>query len=366
MIGAATSTARTCAVPEAHPFADNGRTPRGQPQQSGDALRVGTGGTMFPTLSLARLPTPLQHLRPTSERLGVDVFIKRDDLTGAGMSGNKVRKLERLLADVRTTGVTTVLTTGGTQSNHCRATAIACRQLGLMPRLLLRGTEPPRDTWDGNLLMCGILGADIRWTAPDCATPRGALLDAWANELRAAGEVPLVIPEGGSNALGSAAFADAAQELRTQLDDQGVCPSAIVVPVGSGGTLAGLAMGGLPAPVLGIAVCDDQATFRARVQHIAAGALPPPGPTTWDVIDGFQGQGYALTTPEELKIQVRFARETGIFLDPVYTGKCWVAIESLVAHNPDVLGSSIVFWHTGGIFGLFGRGHEYAPAIQDR
>lgn len=318
-------------------------------------------------LDLARLPTPLERLPRTSERLGVDVWVKRDDLTGLALSGNKVRKLAWLLADARARGATVVITTGGLQSNHCRATAACAARLGLRCVLLLRGAPPEPDALDGNLLLDAVLGAEVRWCTPEGYRQRDARMAALADELAGDGEVPYVIPEGGSNGLGAAAFAAAARELSVQAETVGVDFEAVVCGVGSGGTLAGLAMGGLGARVLGVAVCDDAAYFRERVREIAVQSaahgltLPRHGPDTWDVVEGFQGPGYARTTPAALRAQVALARETGLLLDPVYTGKTWLALEALVARG--AIRGPVVFWHTGGAFGLFGRGEELARAL---
>lgn len=309
-------------------------------------------------LSLSRPDTPLHRLDRPSARLGLEVWVKRDDLTGAGLSGNKVRKLDYLLAEALAQGADTVLTCGGIQSNHARATAMAARQLGLKPVLLLRGSPPPVS--DGNLLLDTILGAEIHWCDAEGYRQRGPLLDELAERVRARGGRPYIVPEGGSNALGSLGYVRAGKELAAQAIAQGVGFDSVICAVGSGGTLAGLAMAGLDAQVLGVAVCDDRAYFRARVEAIGADAtalgqrLPATG---WDVVEGFQGRGYALTTPAELDIQVRFARETGLILDPVYTGKAWVALEALAARG--ALGKRVLFWYTGGLFGLFGRGEEY-------
>jgi len=318
-------------------------------------------------LDLARLPTPLERLARPSARLGLDIWVKRDDLTGLALSGNKVRKLAWLLADARRRGATALVTTGGIQSNHCRATAASAARLGLRCVLLLRGTPPAGIALDGNLLLDAFFGAEVRWCTPEGYQQRDAHMADIAGELRAEGEVPCVIAEGGSSGLGALGFARACDELRAQAPDGGF--DSVVCPVGSGGTLAGLAMGGLRGRVLGIAVCDDAPTFRQRVREIAAEAaplgleLPPAGPDTWDVLEDWRGPAYGETTPAAWRQHAAFSRETGLLLDPVYTGKAWAAVEDLAVRDPARLGPRVLFWHTGGAYGLFGRGGELAAAL---
>ncbi len=321
---------------------------------------------MIEPLPLGRLDTPLEPLPAASARLGVEVWVKRDDLTGLGLSGNKVRKLRHLLAEARALGATCVITCGGIQSNHCRATAVAARIVGLRPVLLLRGT-PPRVP-DGNLLLDHVLGAEIHWTSPEGYRQRGERMAEIAARLTARGERPHVIPEGGSNARGALGFVDAGRELTAQCAARSLAFDTVVCAVGSGGTVAGLALADLAPRVLGVAVCDDRATFRRRVQEIGLAAerfglrLPPPG-ERWEIIEGFVGRGYALSTPDELRGLATVARESGLLLDPVYTGKAWAGLEAMGAAG--ALGRRTLFWHTGGLFGLFGRGVEVAAALTD-
>ena len=318
--------------------------------------------------TLARLPTPIHPLQRASELLGCSVWIKRDDLTGAALSGNKIRKLDCLLADAHTRGATTIITCGGIQSNHCRATAIACRQHGLRPVLLLRGSPPPPRQLDGNLLLDALVGAEVRWTDADGYRSRDQHMAHIAEQLRSNGERPYIIPEGGSNAVGAMGFVHAGRELAAQAQAVGVQFDTVIVATGSGGTLAGLAMSGLQANVLGVAVCDDRATFRQRVHEIAQQAqtlnmgltLPSDG---WDVLEGHQGEGYAISTATELQQQAWLARSEGIIVDPVYTGKAWGALFSVLQQDPRALGRRVLFWHTGGVFGVFGRGASYHQAL---
>ncbi len=302
------------------------------------------------SLTLARLPTPLRPLTRLSAALGIELWAKRDDLTGLGLSGNKVRKLERILAKAVAAGADTLITTGGIQSNHCRATAVAARMLGLQPVLLLRGEDPAVP--DGNLLLDRLLGATIHWCTPDeYRCERDAIMESIAARLRAQGARPWVIPEGGSNADGARAYADATRELGDERFDHHV------VAVGSGGTAAGLAMAGLRGHVHGIAVCDDAESFTARVRalHQAAGAQAVD-PAGWSIDDRYTGPAYGVADRACWESIALTARSEGLLVDPCYTGKAMHAIVSEARAGR--MTGRVLFWHTGGAFGLFGRGGE--------
>jgi D-cysteine desulfhydrase len=325
-------------------------------------------------LPLAHTPTPLWEAERLSSELGVRIRIKRDDLTGSHLSGNKIRKLEFLLADAQAKNATAVLTCGGIQSNHCRATALAAAPLGLRPHLLLRtphGTSEDLPSPSGaNVLLDRLAGAAIRTCTPDAyRRSRSDLLSSWADELRAQGDVPYIVPEGGSNALGSLGYVRAAYELAAQYKDRAA--SSVVVPTGSGGTLAGLAMGlkaaGLKTKAWGIAVCDDEAYFRAIVDRISSEAAelygtPRLEKDDYGVIAGYQGRGYALSTAEELMFLKHTAQKDGLVLDPVYTGKAFRGMVDLCQRDASLLGDDVTFIHTGGVFGLFAKAEELDQA----
>ena len=298
-------------------------------------------------LDLARLPTPIERVDGIRE--GWTVLVKRDDLTGTSLTGNKVRKLEYLLADAQGGRARRVVTCGGVQSNHCRATAIAAARLGLDCVLFLRTSEPPPATPTGNLRLDRLVGADIRFITPEQYRNRIAIMT------EAAGPDGYVIPEGGSNALGTWGYIRAVDEMAAQWDEP---PSAVVCATGSGGTLAGLAIGlrrrTLDIPVYGVAVCDDAAYFAGIVDRISAEvtdrwpSLPRVRAGEVTVIEGYKGRGYALSTPEEISDIESVARSSGLILDPVYTGKAFRPL----LHEPDRFGPRPLFIHTGGIFGL--------------
>ena len=373
------------------------------PRETSTSLLARAGLAVPPRLVLAKLPTRVQRLSRLSEELGIELWVKRDDETGTELSGNKVRKLEYLLAQAQARQADVVLTCGGVQSNHCRATALAARRLGMDSVLFLRGAEPPTTT--GNLFLDRLVGADVRYITPEQYATRAALLPTVAEGLRAKGRRPYVIPEGGSNALGSWGYVQLVAELATA----GVGESApgpawdhVVCATGSGGTLAGLVLGRrLLTPSVpwlgstrmwGVPVCDDGAYFQKKVLEIAeefretfapgAGAsrtaprvapadcgssgegslseaLLALGADEIGVFDGYKGPAYAVPYAEEMDLLRQVAREDGLLLDPVYTGKALYGLVREAQNGRFRSGERVLFLHTGGIFSLF----AYADAI---
>jgi D-cysteine desulfhydrase len=323
-----------------------------------------------PSVELARLPTPLENLDRLSERVGRTLLCKRDDLTGAAMTGNKVRKLEFLLAEALDLGATTVVTCGGEQSNHARATAFAAARLGLGCRLVLRTRDPGRPpALEGNLLLCRLAGATVRWISPEEYPRRDAIMAEEAALLTREGLRPYVVPEGGSNARGAFGYVRCVEELAEQLGPE---PATVVYAVGSGGTAAGLHAGcrllDLPYRLVGVCVCDDRMTFQARVSMILDEmvrdfrvdvAVEPEGIEIWE---GYVGDGYALSRPPELACIRDLARLEGIVVDPVYTGKALFGLLEELKKGVQ-LTEPIVFLHTGGVFGLFPKTEQLAPLL---
>jgi D-cysteine desulfhydrase len=318
-----------------------------------------------PRVHLARLPTPLEPSPRLGAELGIELLWKRDDLAGMGLSGNKVRKLEFLLAEAQAQGADTVVTCGGVQSNHCRATAFAAAKRGLGCVVLLRVPDPAHPPpLEGNSLLDRLAGAEIRWISPQAFVRRDEALGGVAAELTAAGRRPYLIPVGGSNALGSWGYILAMEELRAQLPADWVGqPVTLVVACGSGGTAAGVALGlgrcgWREARLVTFAVCDDAAYFRAAIGVIAAEAvgrwpdLPAVAPAAVEVDDRFIGPGYAQASPEGLAVIRRAARTDGLLLDPAYTGKAFQGL----AGRARELGPRVIFLHTGGAFGLLPHG----------
>jgi D-cysteine desulfhydrase len=328
-----------------------------------------------PHIDLARLPTPIQLLHRFSEKLGIELYMKRDDLTGVALSGNKIRKLEFVLADALSQNADTVLTCGGAQSNHARATAIAAAMLGLHCRLILRTPKPSNPPpLEGNFLLDRMAGAEIVWITPEEYQQRDGIFEREAASLLKSGQRPYIIPEGASNALGAWGYIRTMEELAEDIanlpggDNQA---STIISATGSGGTSAGLILGakmlGLNIRIVSINVCDDQAYFVRVIGDICESAITGYNldiafsrDCDIEIIDGYVGRGYALSNLEELALLCEMARTEGIFLDPVYTGKAFYGMVQELQRNPGCFGKRIIFIHTGGIFGLFPKANEIA------
>jgi len=329
---------------------------------------------MPPRLRLAHIPTPLQPMERLSRKTGVPIYFKRDDFTGSELSGNKIRKLEFLMADALAKGAETVLTCGGAQSNHCRATALAAVKAGLDSLLLLRTENPEHPpAADGNILLDALAGSALVWITPDQYRRRDEFFEREALRLQAAGRAPYIVPEGGSTALGAWGYALAIEELVAdlkRLDGGAVLPTTVICAAGSGGTIAGLALGvrmsGAPLRVVGVNVCDDRDYFITIIDGICREfdhTWPmevPAGIPDYEIVDGYVGRGYALSRPEELAAIRDLVRLEGVVLDPVYTGKAYFGMLAELAKDKECFGERIVFVHTGGLFGLFPIAEQFA------
>lgn len=308
------------------------------------------------SLTLALTPTPLQHLARLSRETGVDFWMKRDDLTGdIGLGGNKARKLEYLLAEATATGATHVLTTGGPQSNHARATAAAAARLGLKAVLLLAGRDP--GVRAGNLLLNEWYGAEVRF--PGAVTPadqQQSLEDA-AHDLKRQGYRPYIIPVGGSTPLGTLGPYRCYAEIAEALDgvDWVCCAS------GSGGTHAGLALGaallGGATRVQGFSVWQQSGTIGPVTERLALGAARLLGQDLASipvhVDDGYLAPRYGKASPAGLEAIRLVARLEGILLDHVYTGKAMAGVLDYIRRGIIRPGKRVVFVHTGGVPALF-------------
>ncbi|MBI2467267.1 MAG: D-cysteine desulfhydrase family protein [Candidatus Rokubacteria bacterium] len=306
-------------------------------------------------------PTPIEPLPRLSAELGVELSVKRDDLTGFAESGNKVRKLEFLVRDALDHGADTLITVGALQSNCCRATAVIAARLGLRCVLGLRGERPP--VADGNLLLARLFGAEAVFVPPDEVDQPDALFTRLTENVRRAGGRPYVIPESGSNELGILGYAALVEELQTQIAAGVPAPDAVVIAAWSGGSLAGLHLGkalfGFPAEIWGVPVAFEAEAIRDYVWATVRKAGTRLGlevsldRETIRLLDGYQGLGRARVRAEELAIVGRAAREAGLLLDPVYTAKAFLAVTDGLCRDPRFLGRRVLFLHTGGGFGVF-------------
>lgn len=320
-------------------------------------------------LQLAHLPTPLWRNTALDALIGTAVWVKRDDMTAGAAAGNKIRKLEYLLAEALAQRATTVITCGGLQSNHARATAILARQLGLRAVLLLRSAavRPVPRLDSGNAFLDALTGAEIRHITPEQYRERTALMHELACELQRHGERPYVIPEGGSNGLGALGYVDAMAEIRAQMDagaaDAPARFDAVVHACGSGGTAAGVALGaarfGVADRTLAMAVCDDRSHFDPLIAAVIAEASALLGSEAAgcaaQVIDAFKGPAYAVASEQQARFIVQVARACGLILDPVYSGK---ALYGLAQLQPKP--ATALFIHTGGLPGLLAQSPELA------
>jgi len=313
----------------------------------------------FPSVPLLTSPTPVERLPRLSSWLGGGprLFIKRDDAIPFGFGGNKVRKLALVAAQARAENADTLITAGGVQSNHARATAAAAARLGIRAVLVANGTPPARKT--ANALLDELLGAEVVYVRS--REERMPKIRELAASLRAEGRRPFAIPIGASTPLGALAFALAVAELVDQMP----APDVIVHSTSSGGTQAGLVAGcrllGLPIRVIGVSADDASSSLEAQVNAIVIGVgnllqldpLALAAGTAIEVDDRFVGGGYAVPSDQSREAIELMARSEAIFLDPTYTSK---AMAGLIAYVRDrALGEdeTVLFWHTGGQVGLF-------------
>jgi D-cysteine desulfhydrase family pyridoxal phosphate-dependent enzyme len=311
-------------------------------------------------LELALAPTPILKLDRLSRRLGVEVHVKRDDLTGLLESGNKVRKLEFLVGEALQRGADTLITCGPPDSNGCRAVAAVAARLGLRAVLAIRGERPAAS--DGNLLLGRLLGADTRYHPDLGPDPGPEPMEALAAEVRARGGRPYVIPESGAGELGALGYVECAVELSEQIHHGAPRFDAIVITAGSGGSHAGLLMGkqlaGLPGEIVSVPVTAPAERVREAIVRTVGAAVQRFGfaievPKAIHLLDGYQGAGPGAATDEELAVIVALAREEGLLLDPVYTAKGFRGLVETLARDPKALGQRVCFIHTGGLFSLF-------------
>ena len=320
-------------------------------------------------IHLANLPTRIEKLNKLTKALeGPEIYIKRDDQTGTELSGNKVRKLEYSVKEALDMGCNYLITCGGVQSNHCRATAAAAAKLGMKCCLVLRGDAGSEA--EGNLLIDRLLGADVRFiTAEEYSDQRAEIMEAIKRETDDKGFKAYIIPEGASNGIGSFGYYTAMEEIIEQEKELGIHFDCIVLATGSGGTYSGLWLAnkllGHSSDVCGICVGGDAGYFKARIPEILFESMEymdvniPVSPENINIIDGYVGRGYALSRPEELRFIHGLAELEGIILDPVYTGKAMYGLTEEIKKGRFNNYKNILFIHTGGLFGLFPQGNLF-------
>ena len=326
----------------------------------------------MPRTVLATLPTPLERgpVLPGGARL----VVKRDDLTGLGLGGNKARKLEFLCGAALDAGADTLVTVGAAQSNHARMTAAAGAVLGLETHLVVGGSPPPEPA--GNQLLSRMFGAHTHHAETDNWDELSAALDGLVGELRAAGRRPFAIPLGGSTAAGALGFLAAWAELLAQCAAAQLRPAAIVHASSTGGTHAGLLAGravweaaGEPAPdIVAIDVAKDSADLGADALRLANEALASAGlgevavdPALVEVDDRWVGPAYALASRAGDAAVDWAARRGAWVLDRTYTGKAFAGLLGLAAEGRFAADATVVFWHTGGVPAVFAPGGAPVP-----
>ncbi len=309
--------------------------------------------------NLANIPTPIQKIKFENRNF----LIKRDDLTGSILSGNKIRKLEYLLKDAKKKRAEYIFTCGGEQSNHSRAVVIAAKKLGFKVKLFLWGRDSKEAK--GNLFLDKFFGAEISYLNKENYFNINNIMQEEAEALKEKGKKVYVIPEGGSNALGIWGYIEFIDELKKQVDFKKV--SGILSASGSGGTAAGMLVGAsllnLPVKIFAVNVLYSNEDIRKKILHSAEGCiyeydLPCKiDENKLEIIDGYSKEGYKNIEKKKLKLIKGFAQSTGILLDPAYTGKAFAAYyENFLLKGK---GMKTIFVQTGGIFGVFAKNKEY-------
>jgi D-cysteine desulfhydrase len=313
---------------------------------------------VFPTrrIRLAAWPTPLERAPRLARAIGLDpdsLWLKREDLTGLGAGGNKIRKLEWTVAAALDAGADTLVTTGAPQSNHARLTAAAAARTGLRCVLVFPGARVAKAT--GNLVLDGLLGAAIEWVGkPDDGQDEQAFLESAAQLvagcLRDQGRHPAIIPFGGSSAVGAHGYRLAGSEIIAELDQV----DHVVTAVGSGGTMAGLVAELGPQRVLGVhagAVAEPQERVAALLNEMGLDTKPAELRISLDHV----GDGYGTLTPAAAQALTTAARTHGVILDPIYSARALAGLTSVIADGEIESSNTVVFLMTGGLPGLFGQ-----------
>jgi L-cysteate sulfo-lyase len=322
--------------------------------------------TNFPRVRITHGPTPLEFMPRLTEALGgPNLYIKRDDCTGLGTGGNKTRKLEFLMADALKQQADTIITQGATQSNHARQTVAIAAKMGMQCEILLEDRTGSKDEsykQSGNVFLDHLYGAHV--TERPGGTDMAAAMNEVAEELRAKGRKPYIIPGGGSNPIGALGYVVCALELVDQFNNLGLNVDCLVHATGSAGTQAGLVAGfegtRSQIPVLGIGVRAPKEAQETNVFNLAvktAELLGVPGSVKRESVMAncdYVGGGYGVPTAGMVEAVTMLARLEGILLDPVYSGKGMAGLIDLCRKGHFRKGQNVVFLHTGGAVALYG------------
>ncbi len=325
-----------------------------------------------PRLIFGHYPTPIEELPRLREALGAGprIFIKRDDYTGPGFGGNKVRKLEYVLARAKNSRADVVITAGGVKSNHARVTAALCAKLGLRCILVLNSAAVAYEGLNpASLYVDEMFGAEIHRVGH--RDERAPAMDLIAKRLRADRKSPLVIPLGASIPLGALGFVMAAKEVKAQLDVMNLRVNYLFHSSSSGGTQAGLVAGNslfnIADYIIGVSSDDTAASISSEVATIIRGIGEMLGLSegsldkTVTVLDGYAGTGYGIPTEEGIRATELLARTEGILLDPVYTAKAMAGMIDWIRNGKINKEDNVLFWHTGGQMAMF-----YVPESAER
>lgn len=341
---------------------------------SGQTKRARALLAKMPKETLGFFPTPLHRLDRLSGQLGVELYMKRDDFTGISLfGGNKIRKLEYLIGDARAKGCDYVFTFGATQSNHAMQTVCACRRCGLNPVLYLVAiVKPDEADMRANLLLDKILGAEVHIvemregeTEEQAEERSFALAREQMAELEAKGHRCFEVPMGGASEVGSVGFIDGYVELEEQLEAAGLHADYIFHGTGTGGTMAGLHAGrkltGSDTEIISVNVSQKDEGYPVRCAELAnrSLALIGAGDVAVDASADIHTDlsyylpGYEVPNEASSGAIRLLAREEGLFVDPVYTGKAFAGMLDYIRSGRVAKGSTVVFWHTGGATALF-------------
>ena len=319
---------------------------------------------------IANLPTPIQKLNKLSDKYGMGIYLKRDDFTGSEVSGNKVRKLEFSIGEAIEKGCDTIITAGAIQSNHCRSTAAAAAKLGLTCHLVIKGAKP--DDFEGNLFLGNLLGANIHYVSSEDLIDEK--MEEISREISLKGNKGYLIPIGASNAVGSLGYAENIREIIKQEEKLGLEFDAIVVPIGSGGTYAGLWYANedlkTPKDIVGFSVSDTREEFTLTVKNILIDMYKRDeilkeniDETRIIINDEYLGDGYALSRINEIEFIYEIAKSEGFVLDPVYTGKAFLGMISEIEKGNFSKYKNILFIHTGGLQGWTKKQRQMAMDV---